>query len=96
MDTDLKAQLGYRLYWKRIAMHLNLRDIASELGVRSVELSAFEKGDFTRLTPEQLSAYLDMLELNDQAERLSEQLLVQRCSPGESDQSPSVHETMLR
>jgi transcriptional regulator with XRE-family HTH domain len=67
MDTDLKAQLGYRLYWKRIALHLNLRDIAAELGVRSVELSGFEKGDFTKLTPDQLLAYLETLGMSDKA-----------------------------
>ncbi len=67
MDQDPKAQLGYRLYWKRIALHLNLRDIAAELGVRSVELSGFEKGDFTKLTPEQLVAYLEKLEMSDKA-----------------------------
>ena len=67
MEQDLNAQLGYRLYWKRIALHLNLRDIATQLGARSVDLSAFEKGDFTRLTPEQLTAYLDILGLSDKA-----------------------------
>jgi hypothetical protein len=67
MDSDPKAQLGYRLYWKRIAMHLNLRDVAAELGTRSVDLSGFEKGDFTKLTPEQLIAYLDILEMSDKA-----------------------------
>jgi transcriptional regulator with XRE-family HTH domain len=67
MDTDPKAQLGYRLYWKRIAMHLNLKDIAEELGTRSVELSKFEKGDFSKLTPEQLIAYLNILEMSDKA-----------------------------
>ena len=67
MDTDVKAQLGYRLYWKRIAMHLNLRDIATQIGVRSVDLSGFEKGDFTKLTPDQLTAYLVILEMSDKA-----------------------------
>ena len=67
MDKDLKAQLGYRLYWKRIAMHLNLRDIAAELGTRSVDLSGFEKGDFTKLSSEQLIKYLDTLEMADKA-----------------------------
>lgn len=67
MDTDLKSQLGYRLYWKRIALHLNLRDIATELGVRSVDLSGFEKGDFTKLTQNQLTGYLAILEMTDKA-----------------------------
>lgn len=65
MDMDPKAQLGYQLYWKRLALHLNLRDIAVELGVRSVDLSGFEKGDFTKLTPDQLVGYLEMLEMGD-------------------------------
>ena len=64
MNTDLKAQLGYRLYWKRIAMHLNLRDIAAQIGVRSVDLSGFEKGDFTKLSPDQLTAYLEILDMS--------------------------------
>jgi transcriptional regulator with XRE-family HTH domain len=68
MDMDPKAQLGYRLYWKRIALHLNLRDIAAELGVRSVDLSGFEKGDFTKLTPDQLIAYLATLDLSEKAQ----------------------------
>jgi transcriptional regulator with XRE-family HTH domain len=67
MDTDPKAQLGYRLYWKRIALHLNLRDIAAQIGVRSVDLSGFEKGDFTKLTPDQLTAYLEVLAMSDKA-----------------------------
>ena len=67
MHTDPKAQLGYRLYWKRIALHLNLRDIAAELGTRSVDLSGFEKGDFTKLTPDQLVAYLNSLDMADKA-----------------------------
>ncbi len=67
MDMDPKAQLGYRLYWKRIALHLNLRDIAAELGVRSTELSAFEKGDFTKLTSDQLVSYLEKLDMSDKA-----------------------------
>lgn len=66
-ETDLKAQLGYRLYWKRIALHLNLRDIAAQLGVRSTELSSFEKGDFSKLTAEQLTAYLGVLDMGDKA-----------------------------
>ena len=67
-DQDPKSQLGYRLYWKRIALHLNLRDIAGELGTTSVALSNFEKGDFTRLTREQLLGYLEKLEMSNKAE----------------------------
>jgi hypothetical protein len=67
-DQDPKALLGYRLYWKRIAMHLNLRDIAPEFGTTSVALSKFEKGDFTALTREQLLAYLAKLEFADKAD----------------------------
>jgi transcriptional regulator with XRE-family HTH domain len=67
-DRDPKAQLGYRLYWKRIALHLNLRDIAGELGTNSVAISNFEKGDFTRLTREQLLGYLTQLDMLDNAE----------------------------
>ena len=67
-EQDLKAQLGYRLYWKRIALHLNLRDIASEIGTTSVAISNFEKGDFTRLNREQLIGYLEKLDLLDKAE----------------------------
>jgi hypothetical protein len=67
-DQDPKTQLGYRLYWKRIALHLNLRDIAGELGTTSVALSNFEKGDFTRLTREQLLGYLDKLEMSNKAD----------------------------
>ena len=67
-DQDPKAQLGYRLYWKRIALHLNLRDIAKELDSTSVAISNFEKGDFTRLTREQLLAYLTQLDMIDKSE----------------------------
>ena len=67
-DQDPKAQLGYRLYWKRIALHLNLRDIAGELGTNSVAISNFEKGDFTRLTREQLLGYLTHLDMLDKSE----------------------------
>ena len=67
-DQDPKSQLGYRLYWKRIALHLNLRDIAGELGTTSVALSNFEKGDFTRLTREQLLGYLEKLEMTNKAD----------------------------
>ncbi len=47
-QQDPTTLLGYRLYWKRIAMHVNLRDIAPGLGTTSVALSQFEKGDFTQ------------------------------------------------
>ena len=67
-DQDPKAQLGYRLYWKRIALHLNLRDIAGDLGTNSVAISNFEKGDFTRLTREQLLGYLGHLDMLDKSE----------------------------
>ena len=67
-DQDPKAQLGYRLYWKRIALHLNLRDIAGELDTNSVAISNFEKGDFTRLTREQLLGYLAKLDMLDKSE----------------------------
>lgn len=66
-DQDPKTLLGYRLYWKRIALHLNLRDIAPELGTTSVAISAFEKGDFSKLTQEQLLTYLRRLEMSDKA-----------------------------
>jgi transcriptional regulator with XRE-family HTH domain len=67
-DQDPKAQLGYRLYWKRIALHLNLRDIAGDLDTNSVAISNFEKGDFTRLTREQLLGYLAKLDMLDKSE----------------------------
>ncbi len=67
-DQDPKAQLGYRLYWKRIAMHINLRDIAPQLGTTSVSLSKFEKGDFTALTRDQLVGYLTRLDLQNKAD----------------------------
>ena len=67
-DQDPKTLLGYRLYWKRIALHLNFRDIAPELGTTSVAISAFEKGDFTKLTRDQLLGYLAKLEMTDKAD----------------------------
>ena len=67
-DQNPRTLLGYRLYWRRIAMHLNLREIAPDLGTTSVALSAFEKGDFTKLNREQVLAYLTLLEMSDQAE----------------------------
>ena len=66
-EQDPRAQLGYRLYWKRIALHINLRDIAPELGTSSVNLSKFEKGDFSALTRDQLLGYLRKLDLQDKA-----------------------------
>jgi hypothetical protein len=72
MDTqetqDPRALLGYKASWRRIAKHLNLRDIAPDLGTTSVSLSKFEKGDFSQLTREQVIGYLDLLEMSDQAE----------------------------
>ena len=67
-NQDPRTLLGYRLYWKRIAMHVNLRDIAPGLGTTSVALSQFEKGDFGKLTREQLVNYLTLLELQDKAD----------------------------
>lgn len=67
-NQDPRTLLGYRLYWRRIAMHLNLREIAPDLGTTSVALSQFEKGDFTKLTREQLIGYLALLEMSDQAD----------------------------
>jgi transcriptional regulator with XRE-family HTH domain len=67
-DTDPRAQLGYRLYWRRIALHLNLRDIAQDLETTSVALSKFEKGDFAALSREQLLGYLRHLEMVDKAD----------------------------
>ncbi len=67
-NQDPRTLLGYKLYWKRIAMHLNLRDIGANLGTTSVNLSNFEKGDFSKLTREQLLGYLDALELADKAD----------------------------
>lgn len=55
-------------------MHLELRDVANDLGTRSVALSQFEKGDFTKLTREQLLQYLAILEMSDQAESYLELL----------------------
>ena len=49
-------------------MHLNLRDIAPELGTTSVAISKFEKGDFSAVTREQLFGYLKKLELTDKAD----------------------------
>ena len=66
-EQDPRAQRGYRLYWKRIALHLNLRDIAPELGTSSVNLSKVEKGEFSALTRDQLLGYLRKLELHDKA-----------------------------
>jgi hypothetical protein len=65
---DPATLLGYRLYWKRIAMHVNLRDIAPGLETTSVALSQFEKGDFTKLSRAQLVGYLNILELSDKAD----------------------------
>ena len=73
-NQDPKTLLGYRLYWKRIAMHVNLRDIASDLGTTSVALSGFEKGDFTKLTREQLLGYLERLEMLDKADDFLEEM----------------------
>lgn len=67
-NQDPRTLLGYKLYWKRIAMHLNLRDIGANLGTTSVNLSNFEKGDFSKLTREQLLGYLEALELGDKAD----------------------------
>ena len=67
IDQDPRALLGYRLYWKRIAMHINLRDIAPDLGTTSVAISKFEKGDFTALNREQVTSYLDLLDLGERA-----------------------------
>ena len=67
-NQDPRTLLGYKLDWKRIAMHLNLRDIGANLGTTSVNLSNFEKGDFSKLTREQLLGYLDALELADKAD----------------------------
>jgi transcriptional regulator with XRE-family HTH domain len=67
-NQDPRTLLGYKLYWKRIALHLNLRDLGANLGVTSVALSQFEKGDFSKLTREQLLGYLEALELTDKAD----------------------------
>ena len=67
-DANELALLGYKLYWKRIGMHLNLRDIAADIGARSTEISAFEKGDLSKLTEEQIRGYLAKLELDELTE----------------------------
>ena len=67
-EQDPKTLLGYKLYWRRIAMHLNLREIAPDLGTTSVALSAYEKGDFTRLTRQQITGYLALLGMSDQVD----------------------------
>ncbi len=73
-NQDPQTLLGYKLYWRRIAMHLNLREIAPELGTTSVALSQFEKGDFTKLTREQLLGYLAKLDLTAQADAYLERM----------------------
>lgn len=53
---------GYGLYWKRIARHLSLSQVAKQLGVRAGDLSALEQGKDHPMTDEQVGAYAALLE----------------------------------
>jgi hypothetical protein len=57
------AAEGYRCYWRRMALHLGLSDVAKALGggIRASQLSAFERGQEHGLTEEQIRAYADYL-----------------------------------
>ena len=59
METQIS---GYGLYWKRIARHLSLSQVARQLGVKASDLSAFEQGKEHPLTEEQVGAYAAHLE----------------------------------
>ncbi len=59
MDTQIS---GYGLYWKRIARHLSLSQVARALGVKASDLSALEQGKEHPLTDEQVAAYAAHLE----------------------------------
>ena len=53
---------GYGLYWKRIARHLSLSQVARQLGLKASDLSALEQGKEHPLTDEQVAAYAALLE----------------------------------
>ena len=59
METQIS---GYGLYWKRIARHLSLSQVAKQLGMRASDLSALEQGKDHPLTHDQVSAYAALLE----------------------------------
>lgn len=59
METQIS---GYGLYWKRIARHLSLSQVAKQLGMRASDLSALEQGKEHPLTQDQVSAYAALLE----------------------------------
>ena len=59
METQIS---GYGLYWKRIARHLSLSQVAKQLEVKASELSALEQGKEHPLTDEQVGAYAALLE----------------------------------
>ena len=59
METQIS---GYGLYWKRIARHLSLSQIAKQLEVKASDLSALEQGKDHPLTSEQVDAYAALLE----------------------------------
>jgi hypothetical protein len=59
---DEKA-LGYSAFWKRVSMKLALSEAARELGgVRASQLCDFEQGREHRLTPNQIEAYIELLD----------------------------------
>ena len=59
METQIS---GYGLYWKRIARHLSLSQVAKQLGLKASDLSALEQGKEHPLTDEQVGAYAALLE----------------------------------
>ena len=59
METQIS---GYGLYWKRIARHLSLSQIAKQLEVKASDLSALEQGKEHPLTDEKVAAYAALLE----------------------------------
>lgn len=59
METEIS---GYGLYWKRIARHLSLSQVAKQLGLRASDVSALEQGKEHPLTREQVGAYANLLE----------------------------------
>lgn len=71
-EEDLR---GYQSYWRRIARHVSLSDAGKQIGCRSSQLSAFERGNAHDLSEEQITAYIDWLESIEvpaQAEELTE------------------------
>ena len=57
-------QRGYAAYWKRMSIKLGLSEAAKLLGgdLRGAHLSAFEQGKEHPLTPEQVDAYIALLD----------------------------------